>query len=199
MRLDRYVVLGTALGVTLLSTPFALADGRGQCDGRVSHAMYHSKGHAHGSGHMLRHLLKNKQELGLSDEQIAKLRTVALDSDRARIRAKADVKVGQRELKSLIWDENADMSAIEAKVKEKESFEATVQIIGIKARRDLMGVLTPEQKTKLKALWEQRNQRQGQMMHAQENELMKAGDRIDVSLEGSEDDLDEPEDGMSIG
>jgi hypothetical protein len=37
-------------------------------------------------------------------------------------------------------------------VKEAESREADVRIIGIKAKRDMIAVLTPEQQTKLKGL-----------------------------------------------
>jgi Spy/CpxP family protein refolding chaperone len=44
------------------------------------------------------------------------------------------------------------MPAIEAKVKEAESLEAAVRIIGIRAKRELMAVLTPEQQAKLKAV-----------------------------------------------
>lgn len=52
----------------------------------------------------------------------------------------------------MIWDAKTDMPAIEAKVKEAESREAELRIVGIKAKRDMIAVLTPEQQTKLKAL-----------------------------------------------
>jgi Spy/CpxP family protein refolding chaperone len=51
----------------------------------------------------------------------------------------------------MMWDAKTDMPAIEAKVKEAESF-ANVRIIGIRAKRDMMAVLSPEQQTKFKAL-----------------------------------------------
>lgn len=149
------IILGIALVGALIAVPIAWADGP-RCSSGKGQMMSHSGGHRHGiaTGHLLRHLLKNKQEIGLTDEQIAKLRAMALDADRARIRAEADKMVSDRELRSLLWDEKAELTAIEAKVKETESLEATVRIIGIRAKRELVGVLTPEQKTKLKALWE---------------------------------------------
>ena len=97
--------------------------------------------------------------LARRDEQIAKLRTIALDYDRVAIRGKAEVMVAERELRALTRDEQAEMAAIEAKVKEGEALEATVRILRIKVKRDLMGVLTPEQRAKQKALWEERRQR----------------------------------------
>jgi Spy/CpxP family protein refolding chaperone len=52
----------------------------------------------------------------------------------------------------MMWDPKTELLAIEAKVKETESLDATVRIIGIRAKRELVAVLTPEQKAKLKTL-----------------------------------------------
>lgn len=148
-----YLALGftIVLGSALLAVPTVWADSGFRCG--KGHGMCH---HRHGqtgiTGHMLRHLLIHQQEIGLSDEQIAKLRTVALDADRAAIRASADRSVSERELRAMMWDPNADMPAIEAKVKEAETHEAAVRIIAIRAKRDLLAVLTPDQQAKLKAL-----------------------------------------------
>jgi Spy/CpxP family protein refolding chaperone len=140
-----------ALVSAVLAIPAAWADGGFRCGQR--YAMTH---HAHGqtgvTGHMLRRLLSHQQEIGLSEEQIAKIRSVALDADRAAIRASADRLVSERELRAMLWDAKADMPAIEAKVKEAESRDAAVRIIGIRAKRELMALLTPEQQTKLKSL-----------------------------------------------
>src|SRR5262245_31912515 len=132
------VVLGLALGSALIAAPIVWADGGGSCQGGRGHMVSHHGGHGHGHGsgtsRLLRHLLKDKQELGLTDEQVTRLRKSALDVDRARIRAEADVRVSERELRSLMWDDKTEMVAIEAKVKEEESLEATVRIIGIKGK-----------------------------------------------------------------
>lgn len=140
-----------ALGSLVLAIPAAWADGGYRCG--QGHAMaHHGRGQTGVAGHMLRRLLSHQQEIGLNDEQIAKLRSVALDADRTAIRASADRQVSERELRAMLWDTKADMPAIEAKVKEAESFEATVRIIGIRAKRELLAVLTPEQQTKIKTL-----------------------------------------------
>jgi periplasmic protein CpxP/Spy len=172
MRPDIQLILGIVFGTVLFASPLAWADGGGQCSrqGGERHAMLHQNGHAQGgvSAHIFQHLLKNKQELGLTDEQITRMRSVALDADRAHIRAQADVMVSERELRSLLWDEMAEMSAIEAKVKEHEAFEATARIIGIRVRRELIGILTPEQWAKQKALWNQhRRHDRSHMMRAE--------------------------------
>lgn len=108
MRPDTHLILGIAFGAALFACPPVWADGGGQCarQGGERHAMLHPGRDAQGrvSAHMLRHLLKNKQELGLTDEQLTKRRTVALDADRAHIRVQADVMVSERELRSLLRD-----------------------------------------------------------------------------------------------
>ena len=148
---------GLALGLmmvlssALLAIPTAWADSGFRCG--QGHAMSrHGHGQTGVTGHMLRRLLSNQQAIGLSDEQVAKLRSVALDADRSAIRASADRQVSERELRAMMWDAKADMPAIEAKVKEAESLEAAVRIIGIRAHRQMIAVLTPEQQTKLKTL-----------------------------------------------
>lgn len=149
------LVLGCtiALGTVLLAVPAARADGGSRCgDGHAMSHHYHGRGHSGATGHLLRHLLRHQQEIGLHDEQVGKLRSVALDADRAAIRASAERQVSERELRAMMWDAKTDMPAIEAKVKEAESREADLRIVGIKAKRDMIAVLTPEQQTKLKAL-----------------------------------------------
>jgi periplasmic protein CpxP/Spy len=151
------VLLGVVAGAVLLgvAAPFSWADGGPACRGGG-----HTFGMArHGmSSHVLRHLLRHQQDLALTDEQVTKLKVLALDLDRTRIRAHADVQVAERELRALVADEKTDLSVIEAKVKERESFKAKLSFMEIKAKRDLYAVLTPEQREKQKAIRDQMRQ-----------------------------------------
>jgi protein CpxP len=202
MRRSTFLIFGIALASALITSPMTRADDGGRYCGGKGHTMSRHGGHGHGSGttHLLRHLLKNKQEIGLTDEQVTKLRAVALDADRARIRAEADVMVSERELRALMWDEQAQLPAIEAKVREKESFEATVRIIGIRAGRELIGLLTPEQRAKQKTLWEQHwHHDRRDMMRAETGESANDANGIEAGKEGSEVGISEVEGGSSAG
>jgi Spy/CpxP family protein refolding chaperone len=121
-------------------------------------ARHGMSGHGGTTSHVLRNLLRHQQDLGLTDDQVTKLKVLALDQDRAQIRAHADVQVAERELRALVADEKTELSVIEAKVKERESFDATLSFMGIKAKRDLYAVLTPEQREKQKAIRDQMRQ-----------------------------------------
>ncbi len=153
-------VLSMTVGVALcgLIASVAWANGSGYRSGghpMMGMARHGMSGHGGATSHLLRYLLRHQKDLGLTDEQVTKLKSLALDQDRANIRAHADVQVAERELRALVWDDKTDLSVIETKVKERAVFEATLRFIGIKAKRDLFAVLTPEQREKQKAIFDQ--------------------------------------------
>src|SRR5438094_6609145 len=73
-------------------------------------------GHREGTGHYLRHLMRHQKEIGLTAEQVAKLKAIQLDLDRTRIRTKAKVLGAAGELAALVGDGKADWWWMEAKV-----------------------------------------------------------------------------------
>ena len=62
----------------------------------------YGKGMMHsGTGHLIRHLLKHEKDIGLSGDQVAKLKEMQLNLDRVRIKAEADIQIAEREVKAL--------------------------------------------------------------------------------------------------
>lgn len=113
-------------------------------------------GHDVHSADHLRHLLKQQKEIGLTEEQVKKLKAIELDFDRGWIKSDAEIHVAERELLALVEDEKTDLSAIEAKVKQSGMLEVGLRMLAFKARHDALGVLTPEQREKGKAAHENR-------------------------------------------
>lgn len=112
----------------------------------------HGMGMMHSSaGHLIRHLLKHEKEIGLTPEQVGKLKDIQLSLDKTRIKAEADIQIAERELKALTDDEKSDLGAIEAKLKQSEDMQVALRMTSIKTRRDVLGMLTPEQRAKEKA------------------------------------------------
>ena len=101
-----------------------------------------------GAGHLIRHLLKHEKDLGLSAEQVTKLKDMQLNLDKSRIKMEADIQVAERELKALTEDDKTDMGAIESKLKQSEDVQIGLRLLSIKTRREAMALLTPEQRTK---------------------------------------------------
>ena len=127
--------------------------GKGGHSGDCHSAMGgHGMGMMHSSaGHLIRHLLKHEKDIGLTADQVAKLKDIQLNLDKARIKAEADIQIAERELKALTDDEKSDLGAIEAKLKQSEGMQVALRMTSIKTRREVLGLLTPEQRAKEKA------------------------------------------------
>ncbi len=111
----------------------------------------YGKGMMHnGTGHLIRHLLKHEKDIGLTVDQVLKLKDLQLNLDKVRIKAEADIQIAERELKALTDNEKSDLAAIEAKLKQSEDQQVALRMASIKTRRDVMAVLTPEQREKEK-------------------------------------------------
>ncbi len=128
----------------------------------------YGKGMMHsGTGHLIRHLLKHDKDIGLSADQVTKLKELQLNLDRVRIKTEADIQIAEREVKALTDEEKSDLGAIEAKLRQSEDLQIGLRMAAIKARRDVMAVLTPEQRAKEKSEHEKvMEQHKGSGMHS---------------------------------
>jgi periplasmic protein CpxP/Spy len=160
--------------------------GKGDCCGEQGHGK--SEGHGggygkhgmgmggwHGStGHLLRHMLKHEKEIGLKEDQVAKLKALQLNLDRTRIKTEADAMIAERELLAMVEDEKSELSAIQSKLKQTADLEISLRLEAIKIRKEALALLTPEQREKEKAEHEK-------MM--QEHEMPK-GERHGGGMQG---------------
>ncbi len=97
-------------------------------------------------------LIMKGKDLGLSDDQTNKLKTMKSDYEKAKIKGGADLKLAEVDVQNLSHDEKADMSAIEAAVRKSETAHANLRLEGIKTIRAAFAVLTPEQKEKMRSM-----------------------------------------------
>ncbi|HEV8540055.1 MAG TPA: hypothetical protein VGQ60_02720 [Nitrospiraceae bacterium] len=148
-------VLGLSPGWAEEGYGHGKGDGQGKGYGRHgSYGGHGMSGHHASTGHLLRGLLMSQKEMGLTDDQVAKLKAIQLDLDKTRIKAEADIMVAEREVEAMIEDEKSDLSAIEEKIKQAEMQEVALRMAAIKARREAMSLLTPEQAARVKAVHE---------------------------------------------
>jgi Spy/CpxP family protein refolding chaperone len=103
-----------------------------------------------GTGQLIRHLLKHEQQLGLTAEQVTKLKTMQLNLDKTRIKTEADIQVAEREVRALTDEEKSDLGAVESKLKESHNLQVGLRMVSIKAKRDVLALLTSEQRAKEK-------------------------------------------------
>ena len=93
-----------------------------------------------GTGHLIRHLLKHEQEIGLTSEQVTKLKDMQLNLDKIRIKVEADIQVAERELKALMEDEKSNMGAIEGKLKQSGDLQVGLRMASIMARQNVYAI-----------------------------------------------------------
>ena len=117
----------------------ATAMGAEKTDTEAVATACHGMGMMHSSaGHLIRHLLKHEKEIGLSTDQVTKLKDIQLNLDKTRIKSEADIQVAERELKALTDDEKSDLGAIEAKLKQSEELQVALRMTSIKTRREVL-------------------------------------------------------------
>jgi Spy/CpxP family protein refolding chaperone len=109
----------------------------------------------------IRMVLMNRQELGLTTQQVDSLRKLGMDSRRAAIRRHGDLQIARLDLMSLRWSTPVDMGKIEAKVRDIERLKGDGSIARIRTFEDAKAQLTADQREKLKSLWAARWQRRG--------------------------------------
>ena len=152
MKRQWVVVLG---GVACLVAATFFSGLTDEAQGRMMHDQMHG-GHDQGeqgehSAHYLMHALKHAKEIGLTSEQIGKLKALQLDFNRIQARMDADIKIARLELHALLEEEQAELSAIQAKVDQLKKAEGALMLAATKGKRDASALLTPEQREKERA------------------------------------------------
>ena len=169
----RYAAILVWGSVVLLGVHVQTVQAEGDHEGKMCGHMCEghdlSKQDEH-SSHDLKHLLKHGKEIGLTSEQISKLKTMQLDLSRAQARAEADIKVATLELHALVEDEQADSVAIQAKVDQLKKAEGGLLFTAIRSSRDAMAILTPEQREKDHAMRDKMTEMMMEMMMGGEDQ-----------------------------
>ncbi|HEV8540335.1 MAG TPA: hypothetical protein VGQ60_04160, partial [Nitrospiraceae bacterium] len=83
-------IVALVLGILLAGGIMLPADSQANRDGWYGHR---GGGHGDFAGRMLHRLLRDKKDLNLSEEQVAKIKTIAVDYAKARIRGEAESKL----------------------------------------------------------------------------------------------------------
>jgi periplasmic protein CpxP/Spy len=111
-----------------------------------------NRGHGHDFiSSELSRIVHHAQDLGLSEEQITKFRSLITDYQKAKVQGQANVKLAEVDVRSLMRDDKAEMTAIENAIRKAEAAQSTVRIEGAKAIHGARGILTPEQLQKWRA------------------------------------------------
>ena len=148
--MSKKVLVFSSLVVLLLSvvlTGTALADGgdkRGgyQKDG-LDRKIYHKAGF----------MLMNEKELGLSEEQAARIKEIKYDTKREMAKRDAEIELVKIDIKEKMYQDKIDVKAIQPLIDSKyELKKARAQYL-LQQYAAIKGVLTEGQMEELKAIW----------------------------------------------
>lgn len=142
---------GAALIAAITVFPVFADEGHG----KMGHGGHDQEDQDDHSGHYLKHLLKHAKEIGLTQEQVSKVKAIQLDFKRSEARLEADAKVANLELHALLEDEKADLNVIQAKIDQLKKAEAACLFAAIKGKRNAMALLSSDQRDKERAVHEQ--------------------------------------------
>ena len=105
-----------------------------------------------GSHMSFKEVLEMKGELGLSDEQVSKLRALGSQAEKQVIRTKADLRILEIELDDLLQENNVNVKVVDSKIEKIGDLRTEIQKTHIHARIDVQKILTSEQLKKLHEL-----------------------------------------------
>jgi Spy/CpxP family protein refolding chaperone len=163
------LVVAFVLAVSFI-VPIVMADdhGKGMGPGPGHHG---KKGNLQEKLMMKAHfLLKNKEELGLTDEQVAKIKALKINTKKALIKQKADIEIIAIDIKAALFEDTIDKVAVGKLIDQKYEIKKTSAKTLVNAMADLKTVLTDEQKEKCKELFKAKMEEWKSKKHCEKGE-----------------------------
>ena len=114
------------------------------------------KGHGEGHGQMMEmdHMdmmggdmmcMEHANKMGLTDDQMAKMKPLHREMQKKQIRSKADLKIAEIELMEIMEVKDFDLDKATSAVKKIEDIKTAQHLEMLKAMKDMRAILTDEQ------------------------------------------------------
>jgi Spy/CpxP family protein refolding chaperone len=114
------------------------------------------KGHGEGQGQMMgmggmdmmggdMMCMEHAKKMGLTDEQMEKMKPLHREMQKKQIRSKADLKIAEIELKEIMEVKDFDLDKATSAVKKIEDLKTAQHLEMLKAMKDMRAILTDEQ------------------------------------------------------
>jgi Spy/CpxP family protein refolding chaperone len=98
-------------------------------------------------------LFTQKEQLELTDEQLDQIQSILNSHMKYAIRKNADGRVLLIEIQELLVKEKVNLGEVKEKVQSLEGLNTDMNMEGVRTLEEALGVLTPEQQKKAKALF----------------------------------------------
>ncbi|GEM_PF-4861769 len=100
-----------------------------------------------------------QKDLGLSQEQISKIKDLKFSTDKEVVRLRSDMELKEIDLREELSKDSPDMNRVKNLIKAKHSIMAEIELAKVKEYIGVKNILTPEQIEKFKTVMRNRAKR----------------------------------------
>ncbi len=97
-------------------------------------------------------VIMHADELGLSEEQVCKLRKRHAEATKQMIQIGSQIKMNMIDVQDALWREEIDMPTAEEKIREIGKLKAEKVLAMVQAMNDMRHAFTPQQRKKIKQM-----------------------------------------------
>ena len=102
--------------------------------------------------HKVQQTLANQEELGISDAQYEKIKTLKVNLKKDLIKRKAEIELISVDIKSKLWEDTIDKEGIYKLIDQKYELKKAMAKALVEACATFKGILTDDQNKKLKGI-----------------------------------------------
>lgn len=139
------LVFALAFGYT--ASGYAYGPGHGGMQGGKGKCHFTEEGKIFGAAILI---LKNKEEVGLTDEQVDKIKALKVETKKSLIRQNAEIDIVSVDLKAAEWKDPIDRAEVNKLIDRKYDLKKEKAKSLVAARAALKDILTDEQYAALK-------------------------------------------------
>ena len=110
-------------------------------------------------------ILKNKDALGLTDEQVKQVKDLKLKLKKDEIAQNAEIETVALDIKSQLWEDTINTEAINALIDKKYELKKAKAKSSVAAYAQLKNILSQAQRDKLKELYKKCETKKGKSYH----------------------------------
>ena len=146
------IVLSLLLTVVLAVPAFSQMKDRSMKEHRGGHGSMMEMGTMNQMGDMMGMCLENAGTMGLTEDQIMKIKPAHREMQKNQARFRADLKIAEIELMEIMEVKDFDLDKANAVVKKMAEIKTAHQLQRLKAMKEMRTILTDEQFKKMKKM-----------------------------------------------
>jgi Spy/CpxP family protein refolding chaperone len=171
-----------ALALVVLSVPvpaFSETMDMSIKEHRESHGHMMAEGHLDKMGDMMGMCSEHASMMGLSDDQVSKMKPAEREIQKKQARYKADVKIAEIELTEVMEVKDFNLEKATIAAKKIADIKTAHNLEMLKAMKDMRTMITDEQFTKMKKMMSMKpsDKRHEKKMHKKSSKTTKGEDK----------------------